>query len=109
MLRINLLQNGITLNPKTFALEANLKKPTTFQALVQTCQAYNKRNKVLKVRAESNVATFRGNLITYPVLQQSSIVHGYQVFPNVYMITPNTYQSTDQVMQEATQPKVEGS
>ena len=31
-----------------FALETNLKNSTTFQALVQTCQAYNRQIKVLQ-------------------------------------------------------------
>mgnify|MGYP002775680083 FL=1 len=31
-----------------FVLEENLKNPTTFQALVQTCQAYNRQIKVLQ-------------------------------------------------------------
>ena len=31
-----------------FTLEANVKNPITFQALVQTCQAYNRQIKVLQ-------------------------------------------------------------
>ena len=38
-----------------FTLEANLKNPTTFQALVQTCQAYNREIKVLQAGADSTV------------------------------------------------------
>ena len=80
-----------------FALEANLKDPTTFQALVQTCQAYNRQIQVLQARADSTVVTFKS-----PILQQTSIMHG---FPNVFM----TYQPNIPVMQETTQTKVEGS
>ena len=69
-----------------FALEANLKDPTTLQALVQTCQAYNRQIQVLQARANSTVATFKSS-----ILKQSSIVHGDQVFPNVFMTTPTTY------------------
>ena len=69
-----------------FALETNLKNSTTFQALVQTCQAYNRQIQVLQARANSTVATFKSS-----ILKQSSIVHGDQVFPNVFMTTPTTY------------------
>ena len=80
-----------------FVLEENLKNPTTFQALVQTCQAYNRQIQVLQARADSTVTTFKS-----PILQQSSIMHG---FPNVF----TTYQPNIPVMQETTQTKVEGS
>ena len=79
-----------------FELEANLKDPTTFQVLVKTCQAYNRQIQVLQARADSTVTTFKS-----PILQQSSIMHG---FPNVF----TTYQPNIPMMQETTQPKVEG-
>ena len=82
-----------------FALETNLRDPTTFQALVQTCQAYNRKIQVLQATVDSTVATFKS-----PILQQSPIVYGDQVFPNVF----STYQPNIPVMQEVTQPKVEG-
>ena len=77
--------------------ETNLKDPTTFQAFAQTCQANNRQIQVIQERADSIVATFES-----PILQQSSIMHG---FPNVF----STYQPNNLVMQETTQPiKVEG-
>ena len=79
-----------------FTSEAHLKDPTTLQALVQTCQAYNRQIQVLQARADSTVTTFKS-----PILQQSSIMHG---FPNVF----TTYQPNIPMMQETTQPKVEG-
>ena len=48
------------------------------------------------------VATFKS-----PILQQSSIVHGDKVFPNVFMTIPTTYQPNVPMIQAA-QPKVEG-
>ena len=62
-----------------FALEANLKDPTTFQVLIQTCQAYNRQIQVLQARVDSTVATFKS-----PILQQSPIVYGDKVFPNIF-------------------------
>ena len=59
-----------------FELEANLKDPTTFQAFLQICQAYNKdqiqrlQHLNLQARADLMVATFKS-----PILEQSSIVH----------------------------------
>ena len=53
-----------------FALGANLKNPTTFKVLVQTCQAHNKQIQVLQVRVDSTVAIFKS-----PILQQSPIVY----------------------------------
>ena len=81
--KMNRFKAGLSLH---FALEANLKDPTTLQALVQTCQAYNRQIQVLQARANSTVATFKSS-----ILKQSSIVHGDQVFPNVFMTTPTTY------------------
>ena len=46
--------------------------------------------------------------IKYPILQQSSIVYGDQVLSTIIMTTPMTYQPNVLVMQEVTQPKVEG-
>ena len=80
-----------------FTLEANLKDPTTFLLLVQTCQAYNRQIQVLQARADSKVATLKS-----PLLQQSSIVH--EVFHNVFMTNPTTYQLNVPMMQEATRP-----
>ena len=88
-----------------FTSEAHLKDPTTFQAFLQICQAYNKdqiqrlQHLNLQARADLMVATFKS-----PILEQSSIVHEDQVFHNVFM----THQPNVSVMQEATQPKVEG-
>ena len=91
-----------------FALEANLKNPTTFQALVQTCQAYNRQIKVLQAGADSTVAAIGGNLLASPILKQSSILHGGQVFPNVFMTSPTTYQTNAPVIQETIPPKLDG-
>ena len=59
-----------------FTSEAHLKDPTTFQAFLQICQAYNKdqiqrlQHLNLQARADLMVATFKS-----PILEQSSIVH----------------------------------
>ena len=91
-----------------FALEANLKNPTTFQVLLQTCQAYNRQIMVLQAGANSTVAAIGGNLIASPILNQSSILHGGQVFPNVFMTSPTTCQSNASVIQESIPSKLEG-
>ena len=59
--------------------------------------SYNRRIHVLHGREDSIMETFKS-----PILQQSSIMHG---FPNVF----TTYQPNIPVMQETTQTKVEGS
>ena len=76
-----------------FALEANVKDPTTLKVLVQNCQAYNRQIQVLQARGDSMVATFKS-----PIFQQSPILYGDKVFPNVF----TTYQPNVPVMQDAT-------
>ena len=84
---------NVELSPH-FALEANLKNPTTFQALTRTCQIYNRQIKVLQEGTDLTVAAIGGNRIASPILKYSSILHGGEVFPNVFMTFPvTTYQT----------------
>ena len=88
-----------------FRLEASLKDPTTFQALLQVCQDYDRRVKMMSSMGFPQMTTLGANLVPRANFQaSSSIVHGGQVFPNVY--TTTTINATS-VSQEVEQVKNE--
>ena len=92
-----------------FSLEENLKNPTTFEALTPTCQAYDRQIMVQQTRVDSTMSENEGNLIASHIPNQSSILHGGQVFPNVFMTSPTIYLKTNtSVIQETIPPKLEG-
>ena len=88
-----------------FRLEASLKDPTTFQALLQVCQGYDRQVKMMSSMGFPQMMALGANLMPCANLQtSSSIVHGGQVFPNVY--TTTTINPTS-VSQEVEQVKSE--
>ena len=71
-----------------FRLEASLKDPTTFQALLQVCQDYDRQVKMMSSMGDPQMTALGANLMPRANFQAlSSIVHGGQVFPNVYTTT----------------------
>ena len=71
-----------------FRLEANLKDPTSFQAFIQVCQGYDRKVKMMSSMGFCQVMALDANLMPRANFQaSSSIVHGGQVFPNVYTTT----------------------
>ena len=88
-----------------FRLEANLKDPTSFQALIQVCQGYDRQVKMMNSMGDPQMTALGANLMPRANLQaSSSIVHGGQVFPNVYSTTTvnptSVYQEVEQVKSE---------
>ena len=71
-----------------FRLEANLKDPTSFQALIQVCQGYDRQVKMMISMGDPQMTALGANLMSRANFQASSlIVHGGQVFPNGYSTT----------------------
>jgi hypothetical protein len=84
-----------------FRLEASLKDPTTFQALLQVCQDYDRRVKMMSSMGFPQMTTLGANLVPRANFQaSSSIVHGGQVFPNVYTITTINPTSVSQEVEQ---------
>ena len=63
---------------------------------------------VLQTGPDLIMAAIKGNLIASPIINQSLILHGEQVFPNVFMTSPTTYQTNTPIMQETIPPKFRG-
>ena len=71
-----------------FRLDANLKDPTSFQALIQVCEGYDRQVRMTSSIGDPQMTALGANLMPCANLQaSSSIVHGGQVFPNVYSTT----------------------
>ena len=71
-----------------FCLEANLKHPTSFQALIQVFEGYDRQLKMMSSMGDPQKTALGANLRPRANLQaSSSIVHGGQVFPNGYSTT----------------------
>ena len=72
------------LNPY-FAMEVNLKDPTNFQTLLQVCQIYDRQLKMMRMGIDTTVAIASLNVMpTLNTPHPSSIVHGGQVFRNIF-------------------------
>ena len=86
-------------------LDANLKDPTSFQALIQVCEGYDRQVRMTSSIVDPQMTALGANLMPRTNLQaSSSIVHGGQVFPNVYSTTTvnptSVYQEVEQVKSE---------
>ena len=96
------------LNPY-FAMEANLKDPTNFQTLLQVCQIYDRQLKVMRMGVDTTVAIANANVVsTLNAPHPSSIVHGGQVFPNIFNSNVAN-QASLPMLRDVDHPRIDGS
>ena len=69
----------VGLSKPTLCIGGKSKGSYNFPSAYPTCQDYNRQIQVLQARVDSTVATFKS-----PILQQSPIVYGDKVFPNIF-------------------------
>ena len=90
-----------------FAMEANLKDPTNFQTLLLKCQMDDIQLKVMWMGVDTKVAMASANVVPNAP-HPSSIVHGGQVFPNIFN-SNITNQASLPMMQDLDHPRTDGS
>ena len=92
-----------------FAMEANLKDLTNFQTLLQVCQIYDRKLKVMHMGVDITVVIASANVVpTLSTPHLSCIVHEGKVFPNIFNSTI-TNQASIPMMRDVDHPRIDGS